>query len=67
MRLVFYDKYDVEAGSVTIRDEVTDFQCPLNTYSYEMQLINGGLTGFHYHSIVIQEITYETEEASERV
>ena len=56
MRLVFYDKYDVEAGSVTIRDEVTDFQCPLKTYSYRMQLINGGMTHFHFHSVTVQEI-----------
>ncbi|MCI8662215.1 MAG: accessory Sec system protein Asp3 [Hungatella sp.] len=67
VKLVFYDRYETEAGNLIIRDKVTDFKCPLKTYSYEMQLINGGLTGFHYHSIVIQEITYETEEASERV
>ncbi len=67
VRLVFYDRYETEAGSLTIRDKVTDFRCPLKTYSYRMQLINGGLTAFRYHSIVIQEITYETEETLKRV
>ena len=56
IRLVFYDKYDIEAGSATIRDKVMDFQCPLKTYSYRMQLINGGMTHFHFHSIEIEEI-----------
>ena len=37
------------------------------TYSYRMQLINGGVTRFHFHSIVIQEVLHETEETSERV
>lgn len=62
VRLVFYDKYDAEAGFVSIRDEITDFQCPLNTYSYRMQLINGGMTHFHFHSIVIREIEDETDK-----
>lgn len=62
VRLLFFDKYDVEAGSVVIREGVTVFQCPLKTYSYRMQLINGGMTRFHFHSIVIEEIEYEPEE-----
>lgn len=62
IRLVFYDKYDVEAGFVSIRERVADFQCPLKTYSYRMQLINGGMTQFRFHSIVIREIENETEE-----
>ncbi len=63
VRLVFYDRYETEAGSIALRDEVTDFRCPLKTYSYCVQLINGGVTAFHFHSIVIQEINDETEEA----
>lgn len=67
VRLVFYDRYETEAGSLAIRDKVTDFKCPLKTYSYRMQLINGGLTRFRYYSIVIQEVIHETEEALKRV
>lgn len=66
IRLIFYDKYDVEAGSVTVRDEETDFQCPLRTYSYRMQLINGGMTHFHFHSVTIQEIEPEPDEEKGR-
>lgn len=61
-RLVFYDRYGVEAGILNLRDSETDFQCPLKTYSYRLQLINGGVTKFNFHSIVIQELINETAE-----
>ena len=66
LRLIFFDRYDREAGSVIIRDRVTDFTCPLKTYSYRLQLINGGATAFHFHSIVIQETEHGTEEKTEK-
>ena len=59
-RLVFYDRYGVEAGTLTLRDKVSNFRCPLKTYSYRLQLINGGVTKFRFHSIVIQEVYDET-------
>ena len=61
-RLVFYDRYGVEAGNITLRDRVTVFKCPLKTYSYRLQLINGGVTKLHFHSVVIQEVINETRE-----
>lgn len=66
VRLVFYDRYEMEAGNIIIRDKVTQFKCPLKTYSYKMQLINAGATKLHFHSIVIQEIINETDESIER-
>lgn len=62
VRLVFYDRYEMEAGSITLRDKITEFKCPLKTYSYRLQLINGGVTKLYFHSIVIQEIEHETDE-----
>lgn len=59
LRLIFYDRYDAEAGSRIIRDGEGDFQCPLKTFSYEVQLINGGITQLHFHSITITEVTDE--------
>ena len=53
LKLIFYDRYDSEAGFQIIRDGRDDFQCPLKTFSYEVQLISAGAT----HSIVITEIT----------
>ena len=67
VKLVFYDRYEVEVGNVTLRDRISNFKCPLKTYSYRMQLINGGTGGFHFHSIVIQEIIHETEEILETI
>lgn len=56
VRLVFYDRYEREAGDITIRDFEKEFACPLKTYSYSMQLINGGMKEFTFHSITIEEI-----------
>ena len=58
-RLVFYDRYGMEAGNLTLRDRVTNFRCPLKTYSYRLQLINGGVTKLNFHSVIIREITNE--------
>ena len=57
LKLIFYDRYDAEAGSQIVRDGGGDFQCPLKTFSYELQLINAGTTQFHFHSIMITETT----------
>ena len=62
VKLLFFDRYENEAGSIIVRDEEMDFHCPLKTYSYQSQLINGGTTHFHFHSIVIQEVTNGTEK-----
>ncbi|MBQ9699628.1 MAG: accessory Sec system protein Asp3 [Lachnospiraceae bacterium] len=66
VRLVFYDRYEVEAGSLTLRDRVTTFKCPLKTYSYKLQLINGGVTQMHFHSVVIQELIQEEIDESKK-
>lgn len=65
-RLVYYDRYGMEAGALILRDKETNFRCPLKTYSYRLQLINGGATNFHFHSIVIQEVINETEEKNKK-
>lgn len=55
LKLIFYDRYDAEAGIQIIRDGEADFQCPLKTFSYEVQLVSAGAARFHFHSIVITE------------
>ncbi len=67
VRLVFLDRYEAEAGSIVVRDKVMNIQCPLKTYSYRMELINGGVSRFHFHSIVIREVTDETEETTKKI
>ncbi|MCR5106650.1 MAG: accessory Sec system protein Asp3 [Lachnospiraceae bacterium] len=59
VRLVFLDRYGQEAGITIVRGNEMDFKCPLKTYSYKMQLINGGGSYFRFHYITIQEITDE--------
>ena len=67
IQLVFCDKYDAVAGRVAIRDQVSYFQCPLRTYSYRMELVNGGMTRFHFHYVEIQEVEDEQEEEIEEI
>ena len=55
VRMVFYDRYENEAGTLIIREPEMDFKCPLKTYSYRVQLINAGGTKMHFHSFVITE------------
>ena len=59
LKLIFYDRYDMEAGSRIVRDKEADFQCPLKTFSYEVQLINAGAAQFHFHWITLMEVTDE--------
>lgn len=66
VRLVFYDRYDEEAGSFAIRGREASFRCPLKTYYYKLQLINGGVTHFHFHWIEIRELTDGTEKTFEK-
>ncbi len=61
VRLVFYDRYEQEAGSLILTEKEQDFKCPLKTYSYSIQLINGGMDRFVFHSITISELISETE------
>jgi accessory secretory protein Asp3 len=56
IRIVFFDRYDTEVDSMIIRDKETDFKCSLRTYSYSIQLINGGMDRFDFHSMVITEL-----------
>ncbi|MCR4694745.1 MAG: accessory Sec system protein Asp3 [Pseudobutyrivibrio sp.] len=56
IKLVFLDKYGREAGDLAVREKTMDFKCPLKTFSYKMQLINGGMAEFTYNSVTIQEI-----------
>lgn len=63
LKLVFYDRYDQEAGFQIVRDGEADFRCPLKTFSYEVQLVNGGAARFHFHSIMITELTDGEQKA----
>jgi len=61
LRLVFYDRFENEVDSLSIWEPAVQFRCPLKAYSYRLQLINGGMTRFRFHSIVIQEISDEND------
>lgn len=59
LRIVFYDRYDVEAESIIVREEKAVFQPSIKTYSYCIELINGGNADFTFRSLVLREISKE--------
>lgn len=60
LRLVYYDRYKEEIGNQVITGLKGEFQCPLRTYSYELQLVSGGVTRLDFHWIIIQEVIDES-------
>ncbi len=56
IRFVFYDRFENECGSIAFDEKAAEFTCPLQTYSYRLQLVNGGVTVFWFRQIVIEEI-----------
>lgn len=65
VRIIYYDRYDNEIRDFIIRGGKSAFRCPLNTYSYEIQLINAGTKHFHFHYITIAELEYEKKHDKE--
>lgn len=61
LRLVFFDKYEEEAGTLVVREQNMKFRCPLKTFSYQMQLMNEGAPAFHFHYVTIREVVDEDE------
>ena len=66
-RLVFFDRFYKEIGYLFLREKEQVFRCPLNTYSYELHLINGGVTRFIFNAVEIQEIIDEPEKKNKKV
>lgn len=62
VRLVFFNKYDIEVGHITVRDKAKRFRCPLATHKYEIHLVNAGAKKITFHSITIREVEDEPKE-----
>lgn len=67
LRLVFFDKYEEEAGSMIIRQRNVRFRCPLKTFSYRMQLMNEGAPAFRFHYVTIKEVLDDDEERNQTI
>lgn len=59
LKIIYYDKYDTPISDFIVRGGAERFKCPLNTYSYEIQLINAGAKRFHFNYITIAELEHE--------
>lgn len=68
LRIIFYGRYDEVAGSIIVREPNAIFKPPITTYSYSIQLINGGATEFIFESLVLREVSREEyDEDQERI
>lgn len=68
LRIVFYDRYDKEAESIIVRGRKAFFKPSVKTYSYCVELINGGEADFKFHSFDIEEVSKEEfDEEQERI
>ena len=65
LRIVFYDRYDVEAESIIVRENHAVFQPSIKTYSYCIELINGGNADFTFRSLVLKEVSKEEYDAEQ--
>ena len=48
LRIIFFDRYDAQAQSIIVRDKKAFFKPSIRTYSYRIELINGGNADFTF-------------------
>ena len=65
LRIIFYDRYDEEAQSIIVRDKKAFFKPSIKTYSYKIELINGGNADFIFKSLMIKEVSKEEFDAEQ--
>ena len=56
LKIIFYDRNNKDLKSLYTRKKVFEFMCPLETYSYRIQLISAGIIKFRFKSIVIKKM-----------
>lgn len=68
LRIRFYDRYDVEAENIVVRGRKAYFKPSVKTYSYSVELVNGGNADFKFHSFEIKEVSKEEfDEEQKRI
>lgn len=65
LRILFYDRYDEEVDSIIVREGRAVFKPSIKTYSYCIELINGGNADFTFRSLVIKEVSKEEYDAEQ--
>ena len=68
IRINFYDRYDNFADSIIIREKKAFFKPSVKTYSYNIELINGGNADFTFNSFILEEVSEkEFDEEQKRI
>ena len=65
LRIIFFDRYDEKAESVILRGRDNYFKPSIQTHSYRIELINGGIHRFVFHSIILKEVSQEEFDAEQ--
>lgn len=65
LRIIFFDRYDEKAESIILRGRDNYFKPSIQTHSYRIELINGGIHRFVFHSIILKEVSQEEFHAEQ--
>ena len=66
LRIIFFDRYDKEAESIVVRENQVFFKPSIKTYSYCVELINGGNADFKFKSLEIKEVSKEEFDENQK-
>lgn len=65
LQIIYFDRYDEKASSAILRGKENYFKPPIQTHSYKIELINGGIHKFVFHSIILKEVSKEEFNAEQ--
>jgi len=66
IRIIYYDRYDEKVESIILRGKSNYFKPSIQTHSYKIELINGGIQKFVFHSIIMKEVSQEEFNAEQK-
>lgn len=65
IKMTFYRKNDTEISYLIIKEDVSEFQFPVEAYAYKLELINAGLSVLHFQNIEIKELSANKDEMTD--
>lgn len=64
LRFVFFQRNGEVEGTAIMRGKSDIIECPIKTFSYDVELISAGETCFNFHYFSIEELEREVDEDS---
>lgn len=66
IRIIYYDRYDEKVESIILRGKSNYFKPSIQTHSYKIELLNGGIHKFVFDSIIMREVSQEEFDAEQK-